>query len=114
VFGYLAYLHVHSAYITVTIDSGKDQFSYLRFEGDREGSTCDRAARSDLEDPAKVLGRVCVGETATRGLLFVLGIATAALETLLEGGRRTGRLLVTSWKVRARTECELEDIDDDM
>ena len=77
---------------------------------DLETWACDVHSFPRFTDWGNTMGRVCVGETAARGLVLVIGFFVAAIVVVVEQERRLGRRFMESWKVRARQECELEGL----
>lgn len=83
--------------------------SYLGYVFDLETWACDLRSTPGFSDWGNTMGRVCVGETAARGLAFVIGLLVAAIVVVVELERRLGRRFMATWKARARQECELEE-----
>lgn len=52
---------------------------------------CDVHSYPGFSDWGNTIGRVCVSETATRGLTLVIGLLVAAIVVVVELERRLGR-----------------------
>lgn len=86
--------------------------SYWGVVFDLETWACDVHSFPGFTDWGNTMGRVCVGETAARGLALVIGFVVAAIAVVVELERRLGRRFMATWKVRAREECELDGWDE--
>lgn len=106
VFAYLTWLSANAEHLSPEQSLNPRKYSDRNF--DLETWACDLHTSPELRDPDAEIARVCLGERATRGLSLAIGLVTVVVAVILQLDRVEGRRLLDSWKVRARSECEIE------
>lgn len=106
-----AFSDVDGARTCVGLCSGQYSGDYSGARFDRETWACDLYAAPEVHDPENITLRICVGETAARWSLLVLGLTIMGLAGLLEWDRRGERVLLRSWKVRAMEEGDVGEVE---